>query len=131
MKDILFPPGKPLTYREPLCTADNKGTVMFSPLCNPDFQKEYQKIEITQQRRQGWGDVPCHVTPVQKPQAQVKQYTDAQSAYDWYKDPTYSQRVAIRKVGLDDVALDKNPSLLLYHQLKSMEKMGGSLLNTL
>ena len=120
---------KTISYREPLCLADNKGVPFFSPMCNPDFRP----VEIKEERviKHAWGDASCRVTPLQQPKAQVEQYTDKESAYDWFKDPTYAQRISIRKKGLDDAALDVNPSLRMYHQLKTMEKMGGSLMQTL
>lgn len=119
------------SYREPLCVSDNKGYPLFSPLCNPDYVSQQVIDSGSYKERIGYNDSECKITPLVAPKAQVKQYDDKPSAFDWFKDPTYSERVKIRKLGLDDVALDKNPSVLMYHQLKTMEKAGGSLLQTL
>lgn len=119
------------SYREALCTADNKGRALFSPLCNPNYRPpagvtgghvESKDISI---------DQSCRVKPVEQRKAQVSQFDDAESAFDWFKDPTYAQRVAMRKKGVDDAVADVNPSIVLYHKLKTMERLGGSLLQSM
>ena len=116
------------TYREPLCEYDNKGVKFFSPFCDPNY-KPPQFNTLTPQRV--WPDVDCKVPPLDFPSPLVKQFTDKESAHDWFKDPTYAQRIAVRRPGGDDNILDTNPSLQLYHKLKLMEKVAESLMQSL
>ena len=125
-----------VSYREPLCEYDNKGVKFFSPLCNPNVvqllqQQQQQQQQSFEQERRSWNDIDCKVPPVHYPKPQVKQFTDKESAFDWFKDPTYSQRAAAKKQGIDDSLLETNPSLIMYHKLKLQEKVAGSLMQSL
>ena len=120
------------SYREPLCTQDEKGRALFSPLCNPNYQAPpSMNIEDTRKRTEEFDKNLCQIRPVEPRKAQVPQYDDSQSAFDWFKDPTYAQRLSMREKGVDDAAADTNPSLVLYHKLKTIEKVGGSLYQTM
>jgi hypothetical protein len=120
-----------VTYREALCTKDDKGVKFFSPLCDPNFRNS--NLRNGSQSQQTFSKVhvdDCSVTPLIQPSPQVPQFTDKASAFDWFKDPTYAQRVSARKHGIRRDILETNPSLRMYHRLKSKEKFAGSLIQT-
>jgi len=121
------------TYREPLCVADNKGYPLFSPLCNPNFVMPEMRNDQYQQRKLvSYGEnEECQIPSVAQPKAEVPQYTDYESAHGWFKDPSYAQRATLRKLHMDETSLDTNPSLQLYHKLKTMERVAGSMMQSM
>ena len=117
------------SYREQLCTLDERGVKYYSPLCNGNMVSDTTDTRHTYEMVPP--DVGCKVTPLKQPSPQVPQFDDSPSAKDWFKDPTYAQRMAAKKLGLSSTAIEKNPSLELYHRIKTMEKVAGSMLQTL
>lgn len=114
------------SYREPLCEYDNKGRKFFSPVCTSNYQPPQHDIQSKVRT-----NVDHHLQKLQHPSPKVKQFSDKESAHDWFKDPTYAQRISARKQGVDDNVLDTNPSLQLYHKLKYLEKTAESMMQSL
>jgi hypothetical protein len=119
------------TYREELCNKDERGIPLFSPLCKPgrtvDTKLSSQVVRST------WGSLNCYIPPVPYPSASVNssQVSDADSARDWFKDPTYAQTVAMRSQGLDYDRVKVHDALERYHINKAMQKAGVALMETL
>ena len=118
------------SYREPLCTIDERGVKYYSPLCNVDSTKV--TVADTRQTHQMFPpDVGCKMKPLRKPSPQVPQFNDAPSAHDWFKDPTYAQRMIAKKANVPESVIESNPSLQMYHRMKTMERVAGSIMQTL
>jgi hypothetical protein len=113
------------SYREPLCELDNRGIPVFSPLCAPHAKVDTAPVKFPMPKTE------CDIKPVEQRRPRVSQFDDAPSAHDWDKDPTYAQRIGVRRRGLDDGILDTNPSLAEYHRIKTMEKVAGSLMQSM
>jgi hypothetical protein len=117
------------TYREPLCTADDKGIRMYSPYCNRQMPAPQNIIQRKQQQSL-FNNTGCIINPVQPLHPELNRFYDGATAHDWFKDPTYYERVALRKKGLNEMLLDTNPTLQEYHLIKKMELTASELMQT-
>ncbi len=134
------------TYREELCNKDEKGIPVFSPLCKPgrtvdtnltyqvsnqDLQKLYKERLLAEQN-----DNLCYIPPVHYPSKHaVRSFDDSNSANNWFNDPTYAQHVARRQYvpgkGIQENHDKDSASLQLYHVAKTMERVAGSMMQSL
>jgi len=122
------------TYREPLCELDTRGVPFFSPLCDPNLDKSKLYEDMSDKRSFSQMkplEAGCKITPLEPRRAQVAQFDDSSSAHDWFKDPTYAQRMNARKRGINEAVLESNPSLQEYHRIKTMEKVASSVMQSL
>ena len=132
------------TYREELCNKDERGIPVFSPFCVPGRTVDtnlashvYSKADLEKLNamREKYNTRTCHIPPVAYPQRTVTAYDDSASAQDWFKDPTYAQHVA-RRLYVTDKGLQEDESrdsgsLKAYRTAKTMEKVAGSLMQTM
>jgi hypothetical protein len=76
-------------------------------------------------------NIGCRIKPIETNKTIVSQFNDSSTARDWFKDPTYSQRINIRKKRLSDAVIDTNPSLQEYHRIKTLEKLACSTMQSM
>ena len=125
------------SYREELCGKDEKGVPLFSPFCAPGRTvDENLRSQVftrdTSNAKSGQNNEKCescYIPQVHYPKQNTNQMSEADSARDWFKDPTYAQHIAMRLSGVQENG--NNPSLELYNKLKTVEKVTASLLQTL
>lgn len=115
------------SYREEICNQDERGRSLFSPYCRPGRTIDTNLTDKVRVKGSTFGDLDCYIPPavIDLP---LKNKHDDNSADEWFKDPTYAQRILMRE---KDIENDENPSLKLYHKIKSIEKSSASMLQTL
>ena len=128
------------TYRENLCNKDEKGVSVFSPLCFSGKKVNYDlhnqtSLNISKNENSKTIENKCYVSPVEYPKKSSSSLDDSESAKNWFKDPTYAQRIAnrvyVKNAGIFDNFNNESSDLQLYHLKKSMERTSGSLMQTL
>lgn len=126
------------TYREKLCNKDEKGNTMFSPLCQPGALTEFlNKQEVSSEGTQGtqgtgsYGKSNCFVNKVPRFDVSSHVMSDAASANDWFRDPTYSEQISFRALNGPWSTKETSESQKMYHDIKTKEKIAGALYQTL